>query len=94
MSGKERPIDELRISVQVQPNASRNEIVSFTEGLLKVKLTAPPVDGKANAALIAVLAEKLGVRKSQVRILSGLTSRKKVVAVEGLSAEDAQKRLP
>lgn len=60
---------------------------------LRVRLTAPPVEGAANRALVEFLARRLGVRRSQVRIVSGEASRDKVVAVEGLGAEEVQARL-
>jgi len=60
---------------------------------LKVRLTAPPVDGAANEALVALLAERLGVPKRQVVIVRGATSRQKVVEVVGLSPSDVRQRL-
>ncbi|MBM4467450.1 MAG: YggU family protein [Chloroflexi bacterium] len=61
-------------AVRVVPRASRNEIVGVQGDALKVRLTAPPVEGKANEALVAFLAQRLGVRKSQVEIVAGGTS--------------------
>ncbi len=60
---------------------------------LKVRLTAPPVDGAANEALVALLAERLGVPKRQVVIVRGATSRQKVVEVVGLNLADVRQRL-
>lgn len=77
----------VRISVYLQPRASRNEIVGMQNGFIKIRLTAPPVDGAANSALTAFIAEQLGVAKSRVRIVSGSTSRRKVVEVEGVSQD-------
>lgn len=77
----------VRISVYVQPRASRNEIVGMQNGFIKIRLTAPPVDGAANGALTAFIAEQLGVAKSRVRIVSGSTGRRKVVEVEGVSQD-------
>lgn len=74
----------VRFGVRVSPRASREAILGVHDGALKVALTAPPVDGAANAALIAFLAKKLGVAKSAVRIASGETSRTKTVEVVGL----------
>lgn len=79
--------DSLRFAVHVQPRASRNEIAGIHGDALKVRLTAPPVDSAANDALIAFLAEALGVTRRDVRIVAGATSRAKVVEVAGVSAE-------
>jgi uncharacterized protein (TIGR00251 family) len=74
-------------SVRVQPRASRNAIEGEWQGALKVRLTAPPVDDKANAALCAFLAEQLNIPRSAVRILAGERSRNKRVEVRGVTAE-------
>jgi uncharacterized protein (TIGR00251 family) len=73
--------------VRVQPRASRNEVGGEWEGALKVRLTAPPVDGRANEALCRLLAECLNVPAGAVRLLSGERSRTKRVEVDGVSAE-------
>jgi len=72
------------VTVQVVPRASRNEIVEIHGDALRIRLQAPPVEGAANTALIAFLAETLGVRQRQVEILSGHTSRRKMVLISGL----------
>lgn len=77
----------MRVDVQVQPRASRSGFSGFLDGRLKVALTAPPVDGAANDALIALFAKELGRSRSQVRIERGQTGRKKTIAVSG--ADDA-----
>ncbi|HEX9802955.1 MAG TPA: DUF167 family protein [Gammaproteobacteria bacterium] len=79
----------LLLSVRVQPRASKDEIVGphGTESL-KVRITAPPVDGKANAHLVKFLAKSFGVAKSQVELVSGTTGRDKRLAING------PKRLP
>ena len=71
------------VSVHVQPRASRNEIVGQHGTALKVQLNAPPVDGAANAALESLLAERLGVARRDVRVVTGLTSRAKTVEIGG-----------
>jgi len=81
------------ISVRVRPNAARNEVVDVTDGIYLVKVSAPPVKGKANNELVAFLSRLLGVSKSQVNIIKGYTSRSKVIALDGLSQEDIMKRL-
>ena len=85
--------EEARISVQVYPNAAKNEVVDFIDGVLRVKVAAPPVKGKANKELIALISRVLGVDKSRVSISRGHTSRRKVIAIDGLSQEEITKRL-
>lgn len=85
--------NEVRISLRVYPNASRNEMVGFTDGVLRVKVSAPPIKGKANRELITFLSRLLGVGKGSVNIIKGHTTRNKVVAIDGLSREEALKRL-
>lgn len=72
----------MKIDVQVQPRASRNAIVGWKEGALRVALTAPPVDGAANDALIAFLADAWGLKRRQIRLVHGETSRRKVVETD------------
>jgi uncharacterized protein (TIGR00251 family) len=80
-------------AVRVVPRASRNEIAGVHGGALKVRITAPPVAGRANEAIIAFLAQRLGVRKSQVEIVAGATSRRKTIRVTGLLAQETGERL-
>jgi len=70
--------------VRLQPRASRSEITGERNGALVVRVTAPPVDGRANAALCALLAGTAGVAPSRVAVVRGLTSRDKVVRVDGV----------
>lgn len=79
--------DRISFDVRVQPRASRSEVVGPYGSALKVRLQAPPVGGRANEALIVLLAERLGVPRSEVEIVSGWTGRTKRVAVRGVSAE-------
>jgi uncharacterized protein (TIGR00251 family) len=72
------------VAVRVQPRAKRTEVVGERAGAIVIRLTAPPVDGKANAALCAFVAERAGVPRSAVSIVRGQTSRDKVVRVAGL----------
>ena len=88
-----KDIKNTRLAVKVTPNAGRNEITGFKEGVLQVKIGAPPDKGKANKELVDFLSEKLGVKKSAVLILKGQTSRNKLIAIEGLSGEEIQKHL-
>ena len=73
--------DAVRFSVRLRPRASKNEITGLQGFSLKVRVTAPPVDGMANQALIDFLSETLQVPRRDVRIVSGLTSRTKVVEI-------------
>jgi uncharacterized protein (TIGR00251 family) len=79
--------------VRVQPRASRDAVTAEREGALVVRLTAPPVEGEANAALARVLGRVLGVPPSAVRLLSGARGRRKRVQVLGLSMAEARARL-
>ncbi len=74
------------IKVRVLPKSSRTEIVGMEDGTYRVKLTAPPVEGKANKALIELLAKRLRVGKGRIDIVSGGRSRLKTVRIYGLSA--------
>ncbi len=74
------------VEVLVQPRASRTRVVGEHDGRLKIQLAAPPVDGEANAALVAFLADALGVRKADVTIERGDTGRRKTVRVAGAGA--------
>jgi len=80
------------LAVKVTPNASRNEIMGFTDGVLRVRIAASPVKGKANKELIDFLSKALGLRKSSVSIVKGQTSRNKVVAIEGISRDEIIRR--
>ena len=71
-----------RFDVRVQPRASKNEVAGVNNGALRVRLQAPPVDGAANEALVAFLADELDVPSRLVRIVSGFGSRNKVVEID------------
>ena len=75
-----------RFSVRVQPRAARSAVEGVHDGALRVRLTAPPVEGAANEALIELLAERLEVPKRAVTIVSGATARTKLVQVHGVDA--------
>lgn len=85
--------DGVVLSLHVQPGAKRTEVVGLHGESLKIRLAAPPVDGKANQCLLDYVAEKLGVTKQQVTLLSGQTSRSKRVAVAGLTAAEIERKL-
>jgi uncharacterized protein (TIGR00251 family) len=84
---------EAVLSVRIQPRASRNGIVLREGGGIKIRLTAPPVDNAANEALVRYLAETLSVSRSQVEIVTGHTSRDKIVRVSGIGQEEAERVL-
>jgi len=82
------------ISVRVIPRSSKNEIVEIqSDGTVKIRLTAPPVDGKANDALIGYLAAILEVPRSSVEIISGLTGHAKLVSIIGRNPDEVTQRL-
>lgn len=79
--------------IRVVPRASRSGSAGFQEDALKLRITAPPVEGKANEACVSLLAELLGVKKAQVTITTGHASRMKTVAVEGVKAKEMATRI-
>jgi uncharacterized protein len=79
--------------VRVQPRAKKNAVVGEVGEALKLALTAPPLEGRANEACVKFLAEVLNVARSSVTIAAGKTSRNKVIRVAGVTAEQARKRL-
>ena len=81
------------LQVLIIPRASRTEIVGVHDIRLKIKLNAPPVEGKANKALIEFLAKRLNLRKDQINILSGQSSRRKTLQICDLGMEEIQIRL-
>ena len=85
--------EDVFLAVKVQPRASRNELGPLMGAELKVKVTAPPVDSKANDALLLLLAQTLDVPKSKVQLAKGQSSRRKVIRISGLALEDIKTRL-
>ena len=75
------------VAVRLQPRGGRDAVTGERDGAVLIRVSAPPVEGKANAALIAFVAKTLRVPKSSVRIVRGETSRDKAIAVEGMAAE-------
>ena len=86
-------MEKASLKVRVNPRSSRNEITGFRDGVLSVKLTAPPVEGAANKACIELLADKLGIRKSQISLASGEKSRDKAFEISDLSQVELVQRL-
>jgi uncharacterized protein (TIGR00251 family) len=85
--------DEVKISFRIQPGAPKNAVVGLTNGVWKVRIAAPPVEGKANRELIEFLSEVLDVPKSCIAIVKGETGRDKVVSITGLTLEEIDRRL-
>ena len=81
--------DGLTIHVHAQPGAKRTEVVGLHGECIKVKLASPPVDGKANACLIEFLAQRLDVKKGQIAIVRGTSSRRKTVFVAASGLQPA-----
>ena len=83
----------IRVSVQVKPKSSRSALLGVRDDALEVAVTAPPLDGAANTELVKVLARVFDVRRGDVAIVVGPSSRNKVVAVYGINAAEARERL-
>lgn len=82
------------ITVRVTPRSARNEVSEIlADGTVKIRLTAAPVDGKANETLIEFLAKVLDVNKSNIEIVAGMTGREKLVTILGLGPEEVQTRI-
>ena len=84
---------KITLTLHIQPGAKKTEVAGLYGEALKIRLAAPPVDGKANAALIGFIAERLDVAKSAVTLKSGQTSRRKVLEVSAAPADAAQRLL-
>jgi len=80
-------------AVKVVPRASKNQVAGIEGDAIKIRLNAPPVEGKANDALIEFLADVLDVRRAQIEIVTGLASRHKVVRVRGVTAKQIEDKL-
>jgi hypothetical protein len=81
------------LSVRVHPAARRNAITGEHGDALKVSVTTPPNDGRANAALIAFLAKRLGIPRPSIDLISGSTNRTKVLRISGITAAEVEARL-
>ena len=86
-------MEKVRFKVKVQPRAKRTALDGKLGEAYKLRLAAPPVDGKANEACVRFFSERLGVRASAVRIVAGLASRNKIVEVEGVDPAWAERKL-
>jgi uncharacterized protein (TIGR00251 family) len=85
--------NEVRISLRIQPDAPKNGVAGVVNGVWKVRVAAPPVEGKANRELIEYLSEVLDIPKSNIAIVKGETGRNKVVLISGITKEEVEKRL-
>lgn len=85
--------DGVVLRVHVQPGAGRSAVVGRHGDALKVRVAAPPIEGRANQAMLALLAEELGLAPDDVELVGGATSRSKRVRLAGLDGEEAEKRL-
>ncbi len=82
------------ISVRITPRSARNEISDILDdGTVKVRLTAPPVDGKANQLLIEFFAKILGIKPVDINIIAGQTRKDKLLSIIGLTPEEVQEKL-
>ena len=87
--------EELKINIKIVPNSSKNDII-IEDGIIKVKVTAQPIENKANKALIEVLSKKIKVPKTMIEIVKGLTSKEKTVLIKAknkIKADEVRKIL-
>ncbi len=83
----------LTFDIHVNPHTSRAGIAGLAEGMLKIKVTAPPVEGAANEACIVLLSKKLGLRKSQMEIVAGARGRKKTILVKEIDRGELEQKI-
>tara|TARA_Y100000310_G_C20255171_1_gene610983 strand:- start:56 stop:334 length:279 start_codon:yes stop_codon:yes gene_type:complete len=76
---------QTKIVVRVQPNAGQNQVLDFKDGVFYLRIAAPPIKGKANQKLIKFLSDILGVSKSNLTIEKGITGRRRVIGIRGLT---------
>ena len=84
--------EQARIVARVQPNARQNEVLGFKDGVLHVKVAAPPAKGKANQELVKFLSDVLGVSKSHLTIEKGITGKRKIIGISGLTQSQVMER--
>jgi uncharacterized protein len=82
-----------RVEVYIQPRASKSEVAGMHDGVIKIRIAAPAVENAANLALVAFVADQLGVAKRSVRIVSGGASRRKVLEIDGVTEEQLAAKL-
>jgi len=86
--------DGVVFHIRVLPRSSRCEVVGVQDNALKVKITAPPVEGKANAECVRFLSDVLGVRKNRITIKAGQKSKNKTVSIAGITKEEVLSAIP
>ena len=84
---------DIVLRLHAQPGAKRTSVVGLYGDKLKIAIATPPVDGKANQAIIAFLAKTLGVSKSKISLISGETSREKRIRIQGITANECVDKL-
>ena len=85
--------DSVLLTLHIQPGAKKTEVVGLHGDALKIRLASPPVDGKANEALISFLADKLDIAKARLSLVAGQTSRSKRVSITGIHAPEVEQKL-
>jgi len=83
----------ITLEILVQPRASRDKIGPMHDGRIKIAVTAPPVDGEANAAVIALLAKRLGVARSNVEVVAGASGRRKTIKLTNVTQQQIEELL-
>lgn len=83
----------VEIRVRLRPRGKSDELIGFREGVLQARVSAPPVDGRANKALCRLIGKRLGVAPSKVGVIRGEKSRDKVIAIEGFDSAALRKAL-
>jgi len=81
--------EQAKLTIRVHPGASKNVITGYTDGVLNIKITTRPEKGKANESLVKYLSDLLGVAKSSISIQKGITSRNKLIMIQGISTSNA-----
>jgi len=81
------------LTIQVQPRAKRNEVIGFENGILRLRIAAPPIEGKANKEVISYLSDVFDIPKSSIDMERGHTSKIKVIAISGLDREHIYERV-
>ena len=76
----------VRLQVYIQPRASKTELAGLHDGIIKIRIAAPSIENAANRALIDFVAQRLGIAKRFVRVVSGSASRRKILEIEGVTA--------
>jgi uncharacterized protein (TIGR00251 family) len=80
-------MSHIRLHVYIQPRASKTELAGVHDGMIKIRIAAPAVENAANRALVDFVAQQLGIAKGRVRVVSGGTSRRKTLEIDGVSAD-------